>query len=256
VREVQQQLRQAGLEKSSLIVGIDFTKSNMEQGYYSFHGRSLHDISGQTNPYQNVIRSMGETLAVFDDDGLIPVFGFGDKATGARDVFPLDATPANGFEEVLEQYVKVARVVKMDGPTSFAPLIRKACELVHESGNEFHILVIVTDGAVNDNSETADAIVEASKNTPLSIIAIGVGDGPWDEMERFDDELPKRRFDNFTFVNYEELKSTADGSDFASAALRETPEQFKFARKNRMLVPQQKSLAASSGRGSRRRTEF
>jgi E3 ubiquitin-protein ligase RGLG len=239
VQEVQRNLRGAGLENCSLIVGIDFTRSNLTQGFTTYHERSLHSLEfakeGKLNPYQSVLNVIGDTLAVFDDDGLIPAYYFGDKTTRDHSVKPLAGKPAAGFAQLLEQYAAVVDKVHMDGPTSFGPLITKACELVRDSDNEFHILVIITDGAVNDrNDETRKAIIEAAATCPLAIVAIGVGDGPWDEMQKFDDELPERRFDNFTFVNYEEIKRKYDGSDvvFAEEALRETPKQYRFLRAN------------------------
>ena len=60
-------------------------------------------------------------------------------------------------------------------PTSFAPIIRKAIGLV-SARREYHILIIIADGAVDDMDETINAIVEAS-NYPLSIVCIGVGKG-------------------------------------------------------------------------------
>jgi len=231
------------MESSNLIMGIDYTASNQSQGEKSFGGKSLHYIALDVmNPYQKVIQIIGRTLSGLDEDNLIPIFGFGDITTKNFDVFPLmpDNTGryCKGFNEVLQVYSSYTPNVKMSGPTSFAPLIYKAISLVTQNQRkEYHILVIIADGQVSEPQETANAIIKAS-NYPLSIIVVGVGDGPWDEMEEYDSYLTNRKFDNFHFVNYDKVMREAKGNRddaFALAALMEIPQQFVAIRKLNLL---------------------
>lgn len=230
-REVSRACKRAGLEACNLIIGVDFTASNEWQGRKTFGGNNLHKIiPGKVyNPYQKVISILGETLEPFDDDRLIPAYGFGDTTTLGHSVFPFitDEKQCFGFMEVLDRYNFLAKKVTLSGPTNFAPLIHKAIDIVKTKGT-FHILIIIADGQVNEEAPTVEAIVEAS-NYPLSIVVVGVGDGPWDTMEEFDNQLPKRKFDNFQFVNYHRVisKSKSPDTTFALHALMEIPDQYK-----------------------------
>ena len=60
-----------------MILGIDFTVSNLNAGKETFEGRSLHDLSEgkPENPYIRVMSAIGRTLGKFDVDGEVPVFG-------------------------------------------------------------------------------------------------------------------------------------------------------------------------------------
>ncbi|PIN03435.1 putative E3 ubiquitin ligase [Handroanthus impetiginosus] len=245
LEEVTEALARAGLESSNLIIGIDFTKSNEWTGKRSNNGRSLHHIGSGLNPYEQAISIIGKTLAAFDDDNLIPCFGFGDASTHDQDVFSFypDGRFCNGFEEVLSRYREIIPNLKLAGPTSFAPIIEMAMTIVEQSGGQYHVLVIIADGQVTrsvdtengqlspQEQKTVKAIVEASK-LPLSIVLVGVGDGPWDMMKEFDDNIPARDFDNFQFVNFTEIMSknvhqSRKETEFALAALMEIPSQYK-----------------------------
>lgn len=48
------------------------------EGKKSFNNRSLHAIGDAPNPYEKAISIIGKTLSPFDEDNLIPCFGFGD----------------------------------------------------------------------------------------------------------------------------------------------------------------------------------
>ncbi|OMO81583.1 von Willebrand factor, type A [Corchorus olitorius] len=245
VDQVTAALAQAGLESSNLIVGIDFTKSNEWTGARSFNRRSLHHIGNGQNPYEQAISIIGQSLSAFDEDNLIPCYGFGDASTHDQDVFsfyPEDRF-CNGFEEVLARYKEIVPQLRLAGPTSFAPVIEMAMTIVEQSGGQYHVLLIIADGQVTrsvdterghlspQEQKTIDAIVKASEY-PLSIVLVGVGDGPWDMMREFDDNIPARAFDNFQFVNFTEIMSknmdpTRKQAEFALSALMEIPSQYK-----------------------------
>ncbi|KAJ8465827.1 hypothetical protein OPV22_028379 [Ensete ventricosum] len=245
LNQVTEALAEAGLESSNLIVGIDFTKSNEWTGKVSFNRRCLHDIGNTPNPYEQAISIIGRTLSTFDEDNLIPCFGFGDASTHDQEVFSFypENQPCNGFEEALGRYKELIPNARLAGPTSFAPIIETAISIVDNTGGQYHVLLIIADGQVTrsvdtqygqlspQERDTINAIVKAS-DYPLSIVLVGVGDGPWDMMRGFDDNIPSRAFDNFQFVNFTEIMSrnipaSRKETEFALAALMEIPSQYK-----------------------------
>ena len=261
--EVSAALAAAGLESSNLLVAIDFTKSNEWTGRRSHGGTSLHASSptGSPPPYASALGVVARTLARFDDDGLIPAYGFGCARTCDTSLFSFlqDDIPCDGLSALVARYSALAPHVRLAGPTSFAPAIRKGIEIVSET-KQYHILVIIADGQVTRSIDaepgdlspqeraTIDAIVDASEY-PLSIVIIGVGDGPWDMMREFDDELPARRFDNLQFVAFNETVTAARAlapaaepartefidAYFATRALMEIPDQYRAIQREGLL---------------------
>jgi len=258
IEEVQVALRKSGLEGCDLIIGTDFTYSNTYNGTRTFKDpqnrpiKNLHNVNPDfMNPYQEAIYLIGQTLAPFDNDNLIPAYGFGDATTKNLKVFPYNAggDKCKGFAHVLQRYNEIVTGgnLNMSGPTSFAPIIKKAIKIVKKE-KSYHILLIVADGEISRGclEDTKNAIIRASKY-PLSIVVIGVGDGgdngcAWQQMEEFDDGLPKRKFDNFQFVEMEAIRRETSNFtvDFSINALQEIPKQYKQILSLKLLEKVQK----------------
>ncbi|GMF35901.1 unnamed protein product [Phytophthora fragariaefolia] len=127
--------------------------------------------------------------------------------------------------------------MELNSSASFVPVINEAVKAAKKT-RRYHILIIISNGHIDDPEMARRAIVEASKY-PISIVMVGVGDGPWNILREFDDQLPERRFDNFQFVNFNTIpRSNLNNPDggFAMQALMEIPGPFLI------LISQLKSV--------------
>ena len=229
----------------NLTIGIDFTGSN---GTYTDY-RSLHYLNNGMNDYEKAIRSCGDILAYYDDDQLFPCFGFGfvfknpeqNNNLGKYNRFNY---PINGnindpnihlIDNLLIEYRKFITQIRLSGPTHFAPMIRDLNNEVQSNLRNgmtmgYNILLILTDGQIDDLQDTIDELVEASF-LPISVIIVGIGNGDFGSMDVLDaDENPlydrrgrKADRDLVQFVPFNRYKN--DPPKLAEQVLEEVPRQ-------------------------------
>ena len=220
-----------------LSIGIDFTGSN---GHPLDEG-TLHSIKGKKpNDYERAIKSCGDIVAYYAYDQLFPVYGFGAIINSSPNKEASMCFNIN-FEEnpdiytinnVLKVYHECIEKDKLifAGPTEFAPIINAVISRIKNNKMEYHILMILTDGVIDDLQDTIDALVEASFE-PLSVIIIGIGDADFKKMEILDgDEVPlvssigkKRQRDLVQFVPFNKFQN--DEKKLSNQVLEEIPRQ-------------------------------
>lgn len=66
------------MKTSSIALPWKILNFHLKSGSRSFNRKSLHHIGRGQNPYEQAISIIGKTLSAFDEDNLIPCFGFGD----------------------------------------------------------------------------------------------------------------------------------------------------------------------------------
>lgn len=227
--DIQDSLLKLGLEDLNLIFGIDYADTD---------NNPLHQIyEDGFNTYQNLIYIIGNILKPFNRDGRIYTYGFGHKTITNFPLFSfnLDEQPSYTIEGVLEKYCELTPIVEPKNKTNFSPIIDKAINIVRRTG-KYHILIILTNSKMDswdEINETFGSIIEAS-NYALSIILVGINNNTWDNIDKYDEQIPERRFNNFHFVNFNTVMHNYQNSqitgkwDIAIALyiLSKIPEQY------------------------------
>jgi len=238
-----------------MMIAIDYTSSNGNVTDPS----SLHYVSSnKANAYQNIISSIGQVITEYDHDNKFPVYGFGAKVklpppengySPTQHCFPIygDGVEVDGVNGILDAYKDALKNVSLAGPTLFAPCIRKAQEYAKnlncsQHNQKYQILLIITDGEINDMDATITAIIDASRD-PLSIIIIGVGTADFSSMHLLDSDgklLSNGRSqaarDIVQFVPYNKFAS-AGAITLAQEVLAEIPVQVIRYMEKKEIIP-------------------
>ena len=236
--------------KIALSIGIDFSISND----LSSNNGTLHSLQGP-NDYERAIISCANILGYYDYDQLFPVFGFGAIINDTYSNVPsmcfnlnfTDNPDIYTINNVLKAYRDCIQQNKLtfSGPSQFAPLIRKVISRINQRDIfEYHILLILTDGVIDDLQQTIDILVEASL-LPLSVIIVGIGNADFKKMEILDgDEIPltsstgkKRMRDLVQFVPFSKYQNNAE--KLSMEVLAEIPRQIVEYYQFRNLNPNQ-----------------
>lgn len=217
----------------SLMVAIDFTGSNGVPAYPS----SLHYLNPNgPNAYERAIWSVGGILENYDSDKTFQVWGFGGKPPGSHEVshcFALSESNVIGVPGIIQAYRTCLNGVELSGPTLFSQVLAAASNIARRSppGTKYHVLLILTDGAIHDMADSIRTIVDSSV-LPLSIIIVGIGNADFGNMEELDSDNAALRDssgraavrDIVQFVPFNKFEG--DGNRLAQEVLAEVPKQF------------------------------
>ena len=220
--------------KIKLSIGIDYTSSNGLPN----EPKSLHYLGDHMNDYEQAIEACGTIVAYYDYNQKFPVYGYGALINGQGDVnmcfkvnFKQDPE-IHTIDNVLKEYRNSFQFLQLAGPTNFYPLIKRVVDNIRHDNNSliYHILLILTDGIINDLGQTIDILVEGSF-LPLSVIIIGIGNDNFEEMVVLDgDDNPlidsngvKRMRDLVQFVPFNRFKNNP--TKLAEEVLEEVPRQ-------------------------------
>ena len=247
----------------NMTVAVDYTASN---GNIT-NRNSLHYLSDnelEQNQYETAMEQVGKILNYYAYRKKYIAYGFGgipnhmqvlndsnrDELTKCFPINGVNDKPTiTGLPRLIELYRHSLPRIKLFGPTFFAPVLNEVYKFIQSKEDEkfqlYHVLLILTDGGIQDMRETIDAIVKLS-DKPLSIIIVGIGDADFsfmdildaDDFELVSSDKKVALRDIVQFVKYNDFKS--DLGLLAEHVLCEVPDQLVSYMNLHSIVPTNK----------------
>ncbi|PIO61266.1 Copine [Teladorsagia circumcincta] len=192
------------------------------------------DHESQVNFTDNVefaIRSIGDTFADYNRTNAYTAYGFGARIPpfyreSHEFCLNLETDPTcTGVDGVVTAFRNTYMQAQPCTSAQFSHVIYHVAKLaqIHATRTEqtrpqYHILNIITRGAIDDVKETVQAAIFSSKS-PISVIFTGIGDRNLDEIERLGAGGKRLIFqgrrtdrDNLHYVNMTRVLLESDGS--------------------------------------------
>ena len=228
-----------GLSINQMVL-VDYSKSNGQPKQPD----SLHALSSfKVNPYQHAISNVGGVLFKYGGETpVIRMHGFGGKLPGSTEgasceFFELktqEIPEVKTIRQAIVVYERMLQALDCCFAAKLSPGIRSCMEWAKtESVKDpkfYAVLLILTDGEVEDMEETKEAVVEASV-LPMSIIIVGLRGKNLSYFKVLDGDLRKLRDrrnravfrDIVQYVDYSQVKT--DKAKLDEEVLAELPHQ-------------------------------
>ncbi|XP_041364275.1 copine-3-like [Gigantopelta aegis] len=195
----------AALEKCSKINPHGYSSNGEISDKLSLHST----CDARNNQYLNTIESLGALIARYDVEQKVALFGFGAKTTAEgnpKTCFPILDKNSNiwvkGIKGAVKAYNAILPTLQFSGPTYIAPAISTVSRLIKDEKvtqdrQIYYVLLVLTDGVINDIDATVHELISTS-SLPLSVIITGIGPADFTLMEQFHTSVNKPLTDERT----------------------------------------------------------
>ena len=213
------------------------------------------------NEFKHALSVFSSTIGLYDRDQIIPSYIYGQPmvrsgnvldmtngmefnpwgATSQRTQGLVGATDLNAaFDHFTVSSQSRGASPAFHSGSDIHGVLEQALNVVRETG-QYHILIIFSAHDIDDRSfrKAHEALALASRY-PLSVITVGVGQGPFYRFHSLDDDVSvqgfERVFDNFQFVSYQQVSWEAQSRQmpveavFMRESLSEIPAQYHMIR--------------------------